>query len=172
MKRIYVVSLDDEVPLSKEVIDSIKVIGYLLYEEILGIEYDGSEKILCHDNISFNILLEKKENNTYVHRFTNNNVETGTYEPFMLNDTSFAFTVNDGKISPEEINNIINVVKTYVTSNCKFKINSITYEEDNKNKNRLLAIKKLLTDYSEKKEENKPKIKVRSILPMVGLILR
>ena len=172
MKRIHVVSLDEEEPLSEELIDKTRVLCYLVYEEIMCLEYDSDVKILCHDNIKYNELLERQEKMTYRHRFINNTPETVEYEPFMINNTTFAFTVNDGTISKEDILNIINKVRIYVHTKCGVNINSLVYEEDSKNKNRLIAIKKVLCNDYTNKEDKKKKVKVRSILPMIGLILR
>lgn len=168
MKRIYVVSLDDEVPLSPDLLDSIKVLAYLVYDEIMGMEYNSGKSILVHDNIRYNELLERKESsNRYTHRFCNNTPETGTYEPFMTSDTSFAFTVNDGTLSEDDIENIIRIVRVYVEKYKKMTINSVTYEADAKNKNRLLAIKKILTNDYGNKEDKKSKTKVKSILSLM-----
>ena len=167
MKRIYVVSLDDEVPLSQELIDSMKVLGFLVYEEIMGMEDSGIKNILHHDNIKYNELLEKKENNRYTHRFTNNTPETGVYEPFMVNDRAFAFTINDGKLSVQDIENIIDRVKIYVDEYDKVNIDSVTYQEDAKNKHRLIAIRKLLTKDYGNKEDKKIKTRVKSILSLL-----
>lgn len=167
MKRIYVVSLDDEVPLSPELIDSMKVLGFLVYEEVMGIEYSSIDNILLHDNIKYNQLLERKENNTYTHRFINNTPETGVYEPFMVNDRAFAFTVNDGMLNSEDIENILDRVKIYVDDYDKINIDSVTYQEDTKNKNRLLAIRKLLTKDYGNKEDKKTKTRVKSILSLL-----
>ena len=173
MKKIYVISLDDEIPLSTKIEDEIKVLCYLVYDEIQGYEYGDNRKILCHDGIIYNELFERNTGNDYVHWFKYNNVESGTYEPFMINSRSFAFTINEGTISDEEINNIIHNVRRFAKIDYNFNISSVTYEEDKK-KNRLLAIKKILLD-SQKKDEKKEdnnKVKVKSILPVIGLILR
>ena len=170
MKRIYVVSIDDEVPLSDKLADGIKVLAFLLYDEIRGYEYEDCQ-ILCHDDIIYNELLEKKENdNKYIHRFTHNDVESGMYEPFMINDRSFAFTVIDGTISDAEIKGIIDRLRLFSKVNCSLNIHSVTYEDDKK-KNRLLAIKKILLD-SEKKNKKEGKVKIKSLLPVIGLIIR
>ncbi len=173
MKKIYVVSLDDEVPLSDKMKDEIKVLAYLVYDEIQGYEYADNCQILCHDDIIYNELLEKEVNGEYVHRFKYDNVESGMYEPFMIGDRSFAFTVNDGTLDGNEIISIIYKVRMFSKITSNIEINSVIYEDDKK-KNRLMAIKKILLDNEKKnnKKEDKPKTKVKSILPVIGLILR
>ena len=170
MKRIYIVSLDDEVPLSPQVIDNIKVLCSLVYDEIQGIEYETGQKILHRDAfIRYNELREKKEKDGYTHRFINDTPETGEFEPFMLNDRSFAFTINDDLIGAKEIEDIIYMDRIYYKSPGKFSIDSVTYEEDNKNKNRLIAIRKILNKETEQKEAKKIKTRVKSIIPLIGL---
>lgn len=173
MKKIYVVSLDDGIPLSDKLKDEIKVLAYLVYDEINGYECDDGSRILYRDGIIYNELLEKNINGVYVHRFEYNDIESGIYEPFMINDRSFAFTVNDGTINDDEINNIIYRVRLFSKITYKFNINSFAYEEDKK-KNRLLAIKKIILDSQKKneKKEDNVKVRVKSILPIIGLILR
>lgn len=172
MKTIYVVTLDDEIPLSSRLIDDIKLLCFLVYDEIMGIEYDNGNKILCHDGIIYNELLEREDNGIYTHRFRYNDILSGKYEPFMINDTSFAFTVYDGMLSNDDIINIISKVRIYTKIRCNFKVSSVTYKEDSKNKNRMLAIKKLLESNHNDKEDKKNKVKIKSILPMIGLTLR
>ena len=173
MKKIYIVSLDDEVPLSDKIKDEVKVLAYLVYEEIQGYECEDGRQILCQDGIIYNELLEKNVNGDYVHRFMHDDIESGMYEPFMIGDRSFAFTINDGTFNDAEIRDIIYKVRIFSKINSKFVIDSVTYEEDKK-KNRLLAIKKILQESQKEKniKEDKTKTKVRSILPIIGLILR
>lgn len=158
MKRIYMVSLDDEVPLSKKVEDKIKILCYYVYDEIRGLEYDTYDKILYTD-IRYNELLEKKDNqNNYSYRFEYENFTDGKFEPFMISNTSFGFTVNDDLLSKDELSLIIERCKNIARIYYNFKIESITYEDDPKNKNRLVALKKVLLSNEEnnkKKAEQK-----------------
>ena len=173
MKKIYVVSLDDEIPLSPKIEDEMKVLCYLVYDEIQGYEYSDNSKILCHDDVFYNELLEKNVDGEYIHRFRYDDIESGMYEPFMINGRSFAFTVNDGAIDEAEINNIIHNVRYFAHVGYNVNISSVTYEDDKK-KNRLLAIKKIILDSQKEKnkKEDGVKIKVKSILPIIGLTLR
>ena len=161
MKKIYIVSLEDDVPLSEAVIDKVKVMAYLVYDEIRGLEYGSYSKILDTDNILYNELLERKVGNEYVHRFMYNDSEIGKYEPFMIDNASFGFTVIDGKLNENELKMIIDRSKFVAGINSRFNIDSITYEDDKKNKNRLVALKKIIQKKNDVKKNDTKKVKVK-----------
>ena len=109
MNKIYMVSLDDEVPLSNIIENKMKILCYLVYDEIRGIEYEQYTKILLLDKIMYNELLEKKDvdDNDYTYRFEHEDITDGKFEPFMIDKKSFAFTIVDDKLSENELKDFI-----------------------------------------------------------------
>lgn len=173
MKRIYVVSLDDEVPLTPKVRNNIKILCSIVYDEIRGIEYDTGMKILhSGNNIKYNELREREEKGNYIQHFINNTPETGEYEPFMVSDRAFAFTINNDLISVKDLEDIIYVDRIYCENPGKFNIYSVAYEEDKKDKNRLMAISSILKKENGLKEDKNHKTRIKSIIPLIGIVLR
>ncbi len=173
MNKIYMVSLNDEVPLSTIIEKKMKILCYLVYDEIRGIEYEQYTKILLLDKIIYNELLEKKEiDNDYTYRFEHEDVTDGKFEPFMIDKTSFAFTIMDDKLSENELKEIIERKKVEAGLHYNFTIDSVTYENDLNNKNRLIAIKKLITKKQEVKKDKYVKIRTNSLLLPFSLKLR
>ncbi len=165
MKKIYRFTLDDDVPLSMSVDSDIREVAFWLYDELSHFD----DQIVCVDNydepsadgLIRNDLYDLKVNNEYVYHFTSDFVDVKNkmmYEPFILDDRSFGFTVNDGKMSDEEIERIFDGILKLLKINYKFNIESITYDDSNK-KNRLIAIKNLLTKKTESEVKTKKRVK-------------
>lgn len=174
MNKIYMVSLDDEVPLSDIIENKMKILCYLVYDEIRGIEYEQYTKILLLDKIMYNELLEKKDvdDNDYTYRFEHEDITDGKFEPFMIDKTSFAFTIVDDKLSENELKEIIESKKNEAGLHYSFTIDSVTYENDLNNKNRLIAIKKLITKKQEIKKGKYVKIRTNPFLMPFSLKFR
>ena len=146
MKKIYTISLDDEVPLSDKVIDDIKVICYLVYDDIKIFDDKYGKPVTLVSGVSYNELYEKKTlDGTYAHRFKYNDPVLGNYEPFMIGNNSFAFTVEDGCLDDSDVMAVVEEAKRMLGVDYHFKLDTVTYVDDKKNKNRLLAIKQLCT---------------------------
>ena len=131
MKKIYTITLDDEVPLSDVVSSDIKEIAYFLFEEID--KYDRQILVVDDDrNLIRNELLETYRDGRYNFRFESEhtNIENYRYEPFLFNDRSFGFTVYDGSIDEEEIQSLLNNVLIFFGLNYKFNIDSIYYDDE------------------------------------------
>lgn len=172
MKKIYIVSLDDDVPLSDETLNKIKVLCYLVYDSIKELECDEYSKTLdIESNIIYNELLETKKGDSYIYEFKYNNCEFGKYEPFMVNNTSFAFTVNSDKLSENELADIIEKSQKFAMFHFNFKIDSITYEYDKKGKNRLMALKMLNSNYNNTSKKQ-VKIRTKSLFTLLGASIK
>ncbi len=171
MKRIYTVSLDDEVPLSEKVLNEIKLLCFLIYDDIINLECDGPISILAKDGIIYNELLESYQNREFHYRFLHDDYKAGKYEPFMISTTSFGFTINDDALSQDELNEIIEHCKKMLDIDYGFTINSYKYMEDEKHKNRLITLKKILLDMESKNQKENSRDKYTKVLkPLVSSI--
>ena len=103
MKTIYTISVDEDVPQSIDLIEHMKVLCYFIYDELRNMKYDSHESIICTDNLIPNQLLESYVDNKYYYRFKYNDYSKGIYDPFMITDLSFGFTVNSDMINSVEL---------------------------------------------------------------------
>ena len=168
MKKIYTISLDDEIPLSDELLNEIKMLCFLVYDSIKILEYDEIEPILNYDGIIYNELLESYSNGCFHYRFTYDNYESGKYEPFMIDNKSFGFTVNDSKLDDEELVKILDENKKMLNMKYNFKVNAYVYKDDKKHKNRLITLKRILMDKLNK--ENRKDKHIRSLKPIASAL--
>lgn len=175
MEKIYTISLDDDVPLSEKVLNEIKVLCYLVYDSIKNLEYDNVTPILCNKDVIYNELHDSYTDGNYNYHFTYNDFESGKYEPFMIDNTSFGFTINDEMLTDDKLIEIINDCKKILRINYHFKIYKYKYEDDKKHKNRLIAIKKILLDkniISNSNKEDKYKKVLKPLASSLAMILR
>lgn len=132
MKKIYTITLDDEIPLSDNIISDVKEIAYCLFEEID--KYDRPILVIDDkkNNLIKNELLESFNGTKYNYRFQSENskIEKYLYEPFLINDKSFGFTVYDGSITDEEVLSFLNTIQTMLNFNYKFNIDSVYYDDE------------------------------------------
>ncbi len=154
MKKIYTITLDDEIPLSESISSDIKEIAYCLFEEID--KYD--RQILVVDdnrNLIRNELLESYKNGRYNYKFEseNSSIDNYKYEPFVIDNKSFGFTVYDGTISEEEILLFLNNVLNFLGLKYKFSIDSIYYDDEFVN-GRLTAYNYIMNNTTQVKNDN------------------
>ena len=175
MKKIYSFTLDDEVPLSDGVESNIKAVAFWLFDSLANLD----RQIVCFDDdkeindqgLIKNDLYDIKINNRYVYTFASegSNIDNRMYEPFVLNNKSFAFTVNENSIDDGEIAIMLENVLRFLKLNYKFNIDSITYDESNI-KNRYEAIDKLFKiKREEPKAKKRVKLQVKTIMPILSL---
>ena len=165
MKKIYTFTLDDGDYPSVNIKGEVSTIAYLLYEELKDLEGISSRKILVmNKNLCENELLD-----VYIHgkyAFSKFKDEKSVLcEPFMLSDTSFGITVYDGVISDSEMSMLLISAKRFIHSKCSFEIDSITYEANNTDDERMRkwVIKDML-----KKDKVKVLTKTRRY-PVMGM---
>ncbi len=176
MKKIYSFTLDDEVPLSGNTPSDIREIAFWLYEELckysIPIVCVDEEKTVDEYGLIKNDLYDIKIGDKYVYKFTSDDskIDSRMYEPFLLHDKGFAFTVNEGSITDDDIAMSLNYVLSLLRLNYKFNINSVTYDESNI-KNRFIAIRELLNVKSKEQVKTKKRVKfqLNPILTMLGL---
>lgn len=145
MKKIYTFSVEDDISKSMDLQNQVKVFCYFMYDELSNLECEKNKNILLHDNIIFNELLENFYNNKYYYHFKYEN-SSGTYEPFMVNNITFGFTVDSDNVTDSEIVSVLCKVKQMIKFPCPLHMNGITYMDDKNGKNRLIALKKIILD--------------------------
>ena len=164
MKKIYTITLDDDVPLSDDTYYSnVREIAFWLYEELGKFDH----QILCIDNdkemnadgLRKNELYDVPYNGGYVYRFDSDNVkgiDNRLFEPFVLDNKTFGFTVYDGSISDSELAIILDGVLKILQLNHHYSINSVLYDDTNI-KNRFKAIEAI-------SQEEKPQNNVKKLV--------
>lgn len=165
MKKIYTITLDDEIPLSESISSDIKEIAYFLFEEIA--KYDRQILVVDDDrNLIRNELLESYHNGRYIFRFDSEhtNIENYRYEPFLINDRSFGFTVYNGSIEEEEVLSLLNNVLLFFGFNYKFNIDCLYYDDEFIN-NRQAAYNFVIGNTTEVKKDNIKVKKKTRLLP-------
>ena len=150
MKTIYTISVDDDVRQSIDVIEHLKLLCYFIYDGLRVARYESDDTIVCQDGIIPNQLLESTINGKYYYRFKYDDYLSGMYDPFMITDTSFGFTINTGSISYGELMEVINNSKRMINFEYNIKIESYDYMEDDKNINRLNVLKTILSNRENK----------------------
>lgn len=168
MREIYVISLDDEIPLTDNVGSNIREIAYLLFDEFN--KYDREILSLDNDYLINNELYESYSSTSdkYIYRFTSDksSIDYRMYEPFIIDDTSFGFTTYKDSTTEEEVRYILSSVSNTLNFNYNFNISKKIYNNNNIN-NRLDAIDSLTNNKHNIKKLSKKR--VASIFSVIGL---
>lgn len=149
MRKVFAITLeDDDIPLSHDLGSDIRELAYWIYSE-LG-KFD--EQILCIDNdqeqntegLIKNELYDVKTEDGYAYKFESDikNIDNRLFEPFILSDNTFGFTVYEGSLSDSELKAILDSALKLLKMNYKYKIDVILYNE--RLNNRLQAIDLLI----------------------------
>ena len=169
MRKIYTITLEDDIPLSIVDLGNIKGIAYLLYSEISNID----KPILCtnentKEELIINELKEKNIGGKYLYSFISDKDKDNyyKYEPFMINNNSFGFTVFDNSITDTEIAILLDNVFKFIGYKFNYKIDSIYYDENKKN-DRYHIIKSLI---NKKEKIINSNVKARIRIPILNLI--
>lgn len=176
MKKIYSITLDDDVPLSDNIGSDIREIAFWLYEELgkfnKPIVCFDSEKTIDKSGLIKNELYDIRNNGKYEYKFASDysKVDSRMFEPFVLNNNTFAFTTYDGAISDTEIAVILENVLKILRLDYHFSIDSITYD-DKSIRNRFGAIDKLTKKkkIEQVKVKKRTKLQIQPIVSMLGL---
>lgn len=152
---MYNISLtDNSSELTRDTLDKVKLAAYLVYDALIVYEYEYDKNVLYKDSIVFNELYDYEEKYEFEHIDYNK----GLYEPFMINDTSFGFTVYDNSISIQDINVIISEVKKMIGFGGNFNISSTILKNK---RDRLTTINSF---YPKASEEKSKKLRIAGIL--------
>ena len=168
MREIYVISLDDEIPLTENIRSNIREIAYLLFDEFN--KYDREILSVDNDYLINNELYESfsSTSDKYVYRFTSDksSIDYRMYEPFIIDDTSFGFTTYKDSTTEEEVRYLLSSVSNTLNFNYNFNISKKIYDNNNIN-NRLDAIDSLKNNKHNIKKLSKKR--VASIFSVIGL---
>ena len=174
MKKIYILTLDDDIPLTFDVSNNLREIAYLLYSELDNYYKEVLYNVEKDRRLILNELHDINNGSKYVYRFIseNNTLDYRMYEPFIINNNAFGFTVNSESITDEELQNVLNYVLNITNLNYHFKISSTFYNENNLN-NRFNAINKLLNreEYNIENENKYVKTRKKTIFTKIASLL-
>ena len=162
MKEMYAISLDDDIPLEKQDINNVKIICYLLFDEIKDLNPD----VVIYDElyidragnkaeIAENELLDDyyEDGNCYYHFLSEeDNNDYRKYNPFIINDNVFGFTVNDGIVNDKIICQIINDIQKLLKTNYHFSLKSYYYHTNDERYNIIEDIRKNQNETNLKKK--------------------
>ena len=141
MKRIYAFTLEsDDVP-SEKFGFNLRLIAYLMYDYVYNYVGENSAVLNINKNIVYNRILEVSRNEFYLESdfYYNKYIN---YEPFIIGDKTFAFTVFDGEISEEVLCKLLQQVLRLVGVNYRYVVNTGCYvcKDNSDEKNRRNAI--------------------------------
>ena len=172
MKEIYVISLDDDVPLRSSTYGDIRQIAYLLYDNLDC----RNGHILCIDNDNTLIRNELYEvysstNDTYTYRFASDrsNIDYRKYEPFMINNNSFGITVYEDSITKDELYLMLMQAISFLDfKKCGYKFNITSIKFNNSN-DRFKAIDDFIKKDIKNTKSKVLKKQIRPIFSVLGL---
>ncbi len=119
---IYKVSLKGNYEDNRLVYDNMKLMAYLVYDALMDYEYESDKDILFKDGVTTNELYDGFSNHINKYEFEHEESTSGEYEPFMISNTSFGFTVNDGSINKEQIVFFVNEIKKLIQVDYEFSV--------------------------------------------------
>ena len=141
MKKIYAFAFDEEDYLSDKWRNNIRLVAFLLYDSVYNYDEEDRIPLNLNKNIVFNRIHEFSEHNYYL---DSDCYDDGfiNYEPFLINNRCFAFTVDDNLISEKDIRSLLNSVLYIVGISSSVRICSEVYSSKNKDdeRNRWKAI--------------------------------
>lgn len=155
---IYKISLNDNIVVTPEIRDKIKLMAYLTYGNLVDYESEIGRNILFKDNIVFNELYDGFRERINRFEFEHIDYESGKYEPFMIGDTTFGFTVYDNSITEEELIILINEIRGIIQIDCNYDIEKIKVSDHNE---RMMTISSFYQSSDFKEETSKKLKKVR-----------
>lgn len=129
MKKIYSFTLSsDEYPSSSRIFaDDLRLIAYIVYCEIYN--YYGEDYIVLdvNNNIEYNKLNENCHK--YKYRFDSDLYDDGYiyYEPFIVGDDTFCFTIVDDEFTIDNIMQIFQYVLNLLKMNYNMSFNIVSY---------------------------------------------
>ena len=122
---IYNISINKDLVNNPEIRDKIKLLAYLVYSEILDYEEESNKRVLYKENIVFNELYDGFRDRINKFEFEHEDYYTGYYEPFMIDDNTFGFTIYDNAISDKELLLLVNEVKNIIQLDCDINLEKI-----------------------------------------------
>lgn len=142
MKRIYAFTLDNDDYPSKKFGFDLRLLAYLLYDSVYNYDGDNFTALVINKNIMPNMIHDGQYPNEYYFDFDDYDEKNYNYEPFLLGDSSFAFTIEDTMMSEETLCSLFDYVLRLTGLNYKYKVNSNYYfsrsKDDEKNRKKTI----------------------------------
>lgn len=127
MKRIYVFTLETD-NMEYNYKNNLRLLAYMLYESIYNYYGDGKIPLNLSDGIVCNKLNETMVNKEYKFDSEICGEENNYYyEPFLVGDNSFAFTIVDDSFDINIIKQLLNQNLSLLKMDNKVNINVVTY---------------------------------------------
>ncbi len=170
MKKIYMLTLDDEVPLLGDTGNNVREIAYLLYQELIAAGYVLDSDT---DRITINQLNEIFRGNGYTYRFLSEESpkDYRDYEPFIVDGKSFGFTVEDGSLDEDTLLAMLCYVLGLAQfAEYRFRVKSAVYNEKIYS-NRYYTIDRLISDGVETTKKSDNNKKSRVLFPRIASFL-
>lgn len=136
MKRIYAFTLKTEDPYALKFNEDLRLIAYMLYETIYGSRDGDLNPLNINKNIQYNMLNEKCDG--YSYRFNSDLYDDGItyYEPFIVGEDTFCFTVFDELINEEAIRYFLKNALSLVSLDYEIDFISVGYYSKSKDDER------------------------------------
>ena len=132
MKRIYAFTLDNDDYPSKKFGFDLRLLAYLLYDSVYNYDGDNFIALVINKNIMPNKIHDGQYPNEYYFDFDDYDEKNYNYEPFLLGNSSFAFTIEDTMMSEETLCSLFDYVLRLTGLSYKYKVNSNYYFSRNK----------------------------------------
>lgn len=123
MKRIYAFTLDGEDYPSSRFRYDLRLIAFLMYDKIYNYDGEGATALIINNKIRNNDIYEGYRNYEYYLMYDEYNEKYINYEPVLLNENSFALTIDDEIMSEEIIKDLMNEVLLQVFFLSKIRYN-------------------------------------------------
>lgn len=128
MKKIYTFTVEGEDQSSDVFRSNLRLLAYLLYESLYKYDEEPYRPLIINKNIVYNgIHDENIFDRGYYFDSDIHNMKMIDYEPFIIGNNVFGFTVNDELISEEEIKELVDYVLRLTKLSYRISVNSFGY---------------------------------------------
>ena len=131
MKKIYAFTLDSDDYPSDRFRYNLRLIAFLLYDLIYNYNDLGFTPLILNKSIRFNNIYNGYGGNRYRLEYDEYNLKYVNYEPFIIGNKSFGFTVNDEYIDLNTICDLMKEVLLLINVYYKYKVDTINYDSKN-----------------------------------------
>lgn len=151
MKKIYSFTLDsDEYPsVRRNIYSDLRLIAYMLYSEIYNYYGENDSPLDINPLIKYNNLNEVKDL-FFAYKFDSDKYDDGYtyYEPFIVGERTFCFTIIDDNFDDKIIKEILHYVMKILKVKYNVTINTYEYnaKDINDEKNREEAMRRIFND--------------------------
>ena len=133
MKRIYAFTLDNDDYPSKKFECDIRLIAYLMYDFIYNYDCEDNTALIINDKIKRNNIYEGPTSSEYYLEYNKYDDKFINFEPFIIDDKSFALTIDDECMSENILYELMEQALVLVNRKYRYRINSVEYLSKNIN---------------------------------------